>query len=493
MNLDVRWESLGKYDVAIGHHTTPWSAQAKYISFKGKPFTIVPRDLGYKFPGRFKPMQHQLETWRFLIQREKAFCLDGLGLGKTLSAIWAMDYLMKEEHIRRAMVVAPLTICEYVWCRELFQTLPHRHHVMLKGDRKQKQDLAKDRRNQIIIVNPESLSLLDKLPEVDLILVDEFTKFKNARSKRWKALAAIAKNRRLWLMSGTPTPQSPLDAYGPVRLVRPERLSFLRWRDWTMQQVSEFTWKPKPQAEQVVAKWMQPAIRHRVQDCVDLPEKTVIPLEAPLTKAQQQAIEAFKAQAVAEIGDSTITATTAAAVVSKCLQVMGGGVYGEQDGERYVQEVDADPYYQTVEDVVEQADTPVLIFVPFRSAAKATHDHLQKAGYETGLITGDTPTEQRNAFFSAVQQGTIDALVAVAGTMSHGLTLTGSRYVLWACPPYSYEEYDQANARVYRKGQSRPVIIYHLVQNKLATDLFRRLQTREKLQETVLKLLEKNA
>lgn len=475
---------IGPYKVYSGTRELP---EASHITANGRKFTVVPN---YDFPGRFSPRRHQVETWGFFLKHKKCFCLDGLGLGKTLSAIWAMDYLLKAGIIRRVLIIAPLSICSYVWERELFKTVPWYHTVLVKGDRRQKQKITADTDNKILIINPESLHIIKTLPEVDLIIVDEFTKFKNARSRRYKALKLCAEGRRLWLLSGTPAPQSPLDAYAPVMLVRDQRLSFLSFRDQTMRKVSQFTWVPRPGAENIVASYMQPAIRHKVSDCIDLPAITINNINVNLTKAQQDAIQSFLEKAKTEIEGNVITATTAAAVLSKCLQIMGGGVY---DTDKEVNYLDAKPYFEAVIDTVEQADTPVLIFVPFRSTAEATYKALEKAGFKIGLITGAVNTDTRSQYFSQVQSGSIDALVAVAGTMAHGLTLTTARYVLWACPPYSYEEYEQANGRVYRPGQSKLVIIYHLIQNKMAADLFRRLKNKEKLQQTVLKLIQENS
>ena len=428
----------------------------------------------------------------FLVAHKKCFCLDGLGTGKTLSAIWAMDFLMERGIVRRTLIVAPTTICEYVWGRELFTTLSRRRYKLLTGVRKAKQEAARDTRNKILIVNPESLHIVaNDLPEVDLIIVDEFTKFKNHRCRRYKALKAISANRRLWLLSATPAPQSPLDAYGPIRLVREEKLGFLWWRDLTMSQASRFTWIARPDAERKIAEYMQPAIRHKREDCFDMPDISVIPLEAPLTPEQTAAIKQFQQEALAEFQEAgVITTANAAGVLSKCLQVMGGNVYWSKQGEKHIQAVNAEPFFEAIETVVEQANTPVLVFVPFRSVAESIHTKIRSAGYESRLITGDTSKEDRAKYFDDIQHGRAKALVAVSSTVAHGITLTAARYVLWALPPYSYEEYEQANGRVVRPQQKNAVVIYHLIQNTLARSLFRRLKTKEKLQNAVLELLE---
>lgn len=444
----------------------------------------------YDWPGRFCPMTHQRETVEHFITHDRCFCLDAIGTGKTLSAIWASDYLLGVGAACRVLVIAPLSTIEHVWERELFQTLPHRMAAVVKGPRARKQRIAQDTRFQYVVVNPESISIIaDCLPEVDLVIVDEFTKFKNYRAARTKQLRHVAADKRLWLMSGTPAPQAPTDAYGPLRLVNPRKVSFTQFREMTMLQVSPYKWVPKGEAERVIAQWMQPAIRHKREDCYDLPAEQYERLEVDLTVKQQRLIQQFTDEAAAEIEGEQVTAANAAAVLLKILQVMAGGVYGTgAEGERVTHRVDAEPYFDAVEEVVEQSDTPVLVFCSFRSSTTVTADHLERKGYRVGRVLGGSG--RRAELFDAFQASELDALVAVPSTMSHGLTLTACSTVLWASPPFSYETYDQANGRVIRKGQNRHVVIYHLVQNALAKDLFSRLQSKKKLQDNVLDLLE---
>ena len=504
----MSWHVLEQHRTAVcmGYLPEIEGVNAKRTRVKGKPVTLVPHDWAhykalrqhgvqlpvpmydYTWPGPFSPRDYQRRTVEFLVQHPKGFCLNGLGTGKTLCGIWGMDYLMQSKEIRRALIVAPKSICDHVWERELFKTLTHRKTAVLNGSAQRKRQIARDTRFDIIVCNPESLHLLDgHLPAVDLILVDEFTKFKNAQSRRWRALKKLSRSTRLWLFSGTPAPQGPLDAHGPIALVREGRFPYLAWRDKTMNQVTSFKWLPKEGAEQTIMEYMQPAIRYRREDCYDMPDVDVQELEVDLTKDQAKAVEGFKQEAAARFEDEkTITATTAAAALSKILQVMGGGVYDEE-GE--VQKVDAKPFFDAVEEVVDQADTPVIVFLPFRASAQAVHDHLEKAGYRSALVMGGV--NNRSQIFDRFKKFQLDALVAVAGTMSHGVDglQDAGRYILWAQPPYSYEEYEQANGRLIRSGQNNNVVIKHLIQNPLARELFSRLKSKRKLQDTVLNLI----
>lgn len=489
---------------------------------KGCPLTVVRHDYAawrqlrergliipaptcrYHWPGPFTPMSHQTVTVDKLIEHDKVFCLNGLRTGKTNSAIWAADYLRREGAIRRVLVVAPLFICDIVWERALFQSVPDATAVVLKGTRHRKQLIASDTRFDWIIVNPESLHLIvDCLKDVDLIIIDEFTRFKNVRSggkksRRYAALQEAAQGRRLWLLSGTPAPQSPLDAYGPIRLVNPRRLSFTQWRDMTMTRITEFKWVPRPGAAETVAQWMQPAVRFRREDCIDIPDMETATLEVSLSAQQRKLIQEFVDTAAAQVAAGVhISAVNAAAVGTKILQVMAGGVYGEDpEGERVTHRVDAGPYLEAVESVVREAACPVIVFANFQCSVDVTADHLDKQGFRVGRLTrGRAVMTGRGRvksmeLFDAFQRGELDALIAIPSTMQFGLELTASHVVLWASPPHSYEQYDQGTARVTGSSQKNKVMVLHLVQSPVTRELFHRLKSKEMLQNTVLDLIE---
>jgi hypothetical protein len=509
--------------------TVPLPAEAmegvdgwRHAVVTGQPITIVPHDYKswrtlrnrgllapspirrYHWPGPFDaPMQHQIATAEHFITHEKAFCLNGLRTGKTQSAIWAADYMMQERAVRRVLVVAPKFICDIVWERALFQTLKGRTAVVLKGDRKQKQMMARDLRFDWIITNPESLHLVtDCLPDVDLVVVDEFTKFKSMRvggkkSRRYAALEAIAERRRLWLLSGTPAPQAPTDAYGPIRLVNPRPIRFGQFRDMTMMRISDYKWVPRVDAHETISKWMQPAIRFKREDCIEIPDVETAELDVPLTSQQRKIIQQFVDEAAATVAAGVrIEAVNAAATLIKILQVMCGGVYGtDEEGDRKTYHVNADPYLSAVETVVREAASPVLVFCNFQSSTDVTAEHLAKAGFRVGKLTRGVATISKEKvrsmdLFDAFQRGELDALVAVPQTMRYGLELTASHVVLWASPPFSYETYDQANGRVTGSSQKSKVMILHLVQSPVARELFARLRSKEALQNAVLDLIE---
>lgn len=448
----------------------------------------------YGYPGPYKPMYHQSETVKFLLDHDKAFVANGLGTGKTLSALWASDALIEMGQVRRVLIVAPISAMWNAWVPALSGTIPNRRYKLLKGTARQKQEACQELSYRYLIVNPESLHLIeDYLTCVDLVIADESTKFKSWQAKRTKALYRIARERKLWLMSATPAPQDPTDAYAQIRLLRNgQYMSFTAFRDKTMIKYGQFRWVPRFDAVETIAKELQPCIRFSRDDCLDLPELSIIDHKVPLSDEQAKVIKALQEKAFAEIGDTEITAVNAGVVVSKILQVQSGAVYGEADenGEKEVVKVKADAVLESIEDIVTTNAHPVIVYVSFRSTVKAIVDHLSAVGVTVAGITADVTGNKRQELFQAMQDGKLKCIVAVASTISHGVTLTAADTIIWATPPVSFEVYDQANGRIYRKGQTKKCIIYRLYYDAFSNSLLKRLDKKISLQDCLLQMLQ---
>lgn len=445
--------------------------------------------------GIFTLMQHQVETIKFFLDYPRCFCTNGLGTGKTLSALTAAEYLRSIGQIRRVLVVAPKSAMRNAWEKTIFSADPSIRYAILKGDRKKKQETASDVTYSYIIVNPESLHIIENsLSCVDLIIADESTKFKTWKAKRTQALYRISLDKRIWMMTGTPTPQEPTDAYAQIRIVRGvnKYMSFTAFRDLTMYKVTQFKWKARKDAMETVAKEMQPCIRFSRDECLDLPDLSVIDYKVPLSPAQAKIVKELQDKCLAEIEGQSITAINAASVLSKCLQVMAGAVYGsvDEDGEKVIVSTDAKELFEAIYDIVDQNEQPVLIYTTYRSTVHRLLEYFKKQGVTAEGITSDTSVDERTEIFDRIQNGDTKVMVAVAQTVAHGITLTNANTIIWVTPPMSFETYDQANGRIYRKGQTRKCTIYHIYQDWISRMLIKRLQERTTLQNTLLEILE---
>lgn len=454
----------------------------KNLRIKSVPSPILGR---YDWPGQYRPFDHQRTTAAFLTMNRRAFCLNEQGTGKTGSVIWAADYLMKLGKVRRVLVICPLSIMDSAWRADLFKFAMHRQVDIAYG--------AKDKRRNIIngpaefvIINYDGVEIVAEdiaKGGFDLIVIDEANAYKNAQTKRWKVLnSLLTPDTWLWMMTGTPAAQSPLDAYGLAKLVNPGGVPkyFTSFRDQVMVKLTNFKWVAKANATQTVYNALQPAIRFTKDECLDLPEMTYVKRTVELTKQQQKYYDLLKKRMVVQASGEEITSVNAAVNMSKLLQISCGAVYSDT-GETL--EFDISKRYNVLTEVIDESSQKVLVFVPFKHVISILADQLNKDGYTTEVISGDVSAAKRTDIFHRFQTDSAGTgtrvLVIQPQAAAHGVTLTAANTVVWWGPTSSLETYAQANARVHRSGQRHPSTVvqltgspverhvYHLLDNKI--------------------------
>jgi SNF2 family DNA or RNA helicase len=434
----------------------------------------------YDWPGLHKPFAHQITTAEFLSLRHKAFCFSEQGTGKTASAIWAADYLMKKGLVRRALIICPLSIMRSAWQADLFKFAVHRTCDVAHGSRETRIDVIRSDA-EFVIVNYDGVEIVaEELiadGRFDLVIIDEASGYKNAQTRRWKVLKKVlAPEVRVWMMTGTPAAQSPLDAYGLAKIVNPNATPkfYGQYRDMVMMKVGQFRWIARPQAEKVVHSILQPAIRFLKKDCLDLPPLTFVEREAPLTPQQRGYYKLLKAAMLIEADGETVTAVNAAVNMNKLLQISCGSVYTD-DGN--VVDFDVSNRLNVVEEVINECSNKVLVFVPFTHTIELLSQHLTKAGITSEVIDGNVSLNKRSAIFDKFQK-TPDpkVLIIQPKAASHGLTLTAADTIIWYAPVTSVETYLQANARINRPGQVNPMTIVHITGSEVEAKIYNMLR-----------------
>ena len=419
----------------------------------------------YTWTGKYAPFDHQKKTSAFLTMNRKSFCFNEQGTGKTASAIWAADYLLNQGKIKRVLVICPLSIMDSAWREDLATFAPHRSVDIAYGASKKRKAII-EQGADFVIINYDGVDIVSE--EIakggfDLIVVDEATHYKNAQSKRWKTLKRLVKEDTwLWMMTGTPAAQSPLDAYGLAKLVNPYAVPrfFGSFRDMVMRKITQFRWIIKPEATDLVFRVLQPAIRFTKEECLDLPDMTYVKRKVELTRQQQKYYDMLKKKLVMKVGDDEVSAVNAAVIMNKLLQISAGAVYTDEGD---TLEFDIKHRYKVLREVIDESSQKVLIFVPFKHTIDILTDKLRTDGITTEVIRGDVPVARRTDIFKRFQT-TNDPRVLVIQPQSaaHGVTLTAANTVVWWGPTPSLETYAQANARVHRSGQKHPCTVVQL-------------------------------
>ena len=422
-------------------------------------------EYGWPRPHGFTPFEHQKTTSEFLISRRRAFCFNEQGTGKTASVIWATDYLLSIGVIRRVLVVCPLSVMKAAWQEDLFKFAIHRTVSIAHGSAARRKQILKANADYVII-NFDGVEIVKKeilAGGFDLIVIDESSAYKNAQTSRWKTMRDLCKVvKGLWMLTGTPAAQSPVDAYGLAKLVNPKGVSpfFGQFRDAVMVKVTQFRWVPKPTADLIVHTALQPAIRFEKAQCLDLPSVTYVDRDAPLTPQQLVYYRKLKKEMLIEAAGEEVSAVNAAVKMNKLLQISGGAVYTDS-GE--VIEFDVSSRLNVVKEVRDEASHKVLIFVPFTHTIEILSKFLTKHGITNLVINGEVSANRRAEIVKEFQTRTNPrVLVIQPKAASHGLTLTAANTIIWYAPTTSVETYLQANARIDRPGQVNPMTVVHI-------------------------------
>jgi len=464
----------GGYDVAV-YWGLDEARVLRNLGVKDVPSPIIRR---YDWPGRYTPMAHQIETSAFLTMYRRAFVFSEPGTGKTLSALWAADYLMKLGKVRRVLVLCPLSIMHSAWMGDLNNSIIHRSAVIAHHAQASRRIEMIQRDYEIVITNYEGLNLIAN--EVrndgrfDLVIVDEANAYKTPTTRRWKSLNSIlTPTTYLWMMTGTPASQSPVDAYGLAKLVNPDGVPrfFTAWRDKVMNKVTLFKWAPKADAKEKVHEALQPAIRFTKAQCLDLPPVVTMTREVQLTPQQAKYYNMLKERMLVLAAGETITAVNAAAGVSKLLQISCGAAYTD---DKEVVEFDSAPRLAVLEEILEETDRKVIIFALFRSTIDTISTYLTKKGIVNECIHGDVTPSKRGQTINRFQtEADPRVLVMQPAASAHGITLTAADTVVFYGPLMSVEQYIQCCARADRKGQdSDKVTVIHIQGSAIERKMF---------------------
>lgn len=478
-----------EYNVAVQHTLEA----AKVLRNMGLQ-APAPIRFQYDWPGKFKPFAHQIVMAEFLTLHRRAFNLSEMGSAKTNASLWAADWLMKTGRVNKALVLSPLSTLERVWANDIFDTLMHRRCAIAHGDKK-KRMAAMEADVDFYIANHDALGIewfLDHIyrrPDIDLIIVDEASMFRNSATKKYKALSKLVSRHetRLWLMTGTPCPNEPTDAWALAKLVSPERVPkfFGQFKRDTMLQATQFKWVPKADAYNTAYNAMQPAVRFKKADCLDLPPVTLQDRQCDITKEQRKAFDEIKNTMVAEAKKGKqITAVNAADKIGKLRQILCGAIKIDDTYQTF----DHKPRLDVLLEAIGEASAKVLVVAPFKGIVRALEKEL-KEHYSVGVLNGDVSPGARNQIISEFKSGPDPhVLLCHPKVMSHGLNLTEADTLVFYAPIFSNDEYQQVTERFNRAGQTRKMTIVRVGAHPLEWDIYKLLDNRQSTQNSILNL-----
>ena len=418
----------------------------------------------------FTPYPHQRAGIDWIIERPACALLWGMGTGKTVTTLTAVDHLLHDcLEDGPVLVIAPKRVAENTWSKEC-DKWEHLHHLRVSrvmGTAKQRLT-ALATPADIYVINRENVvwlvNLMQKWPggwSFPVVVIDELSSFKSAQAKRFKALRRVrGRIRRLIGLTGTPRPNGLEDLWPEVYLLdQGERLgktlSAFRARYLVPEKMNGhivYSYRPREGAEaEVYDKLADICMSIKKEDVLSLPgqiyEDVVLDLPPALLKQYKQFEKDRVLESLNEDGD--IIAGTEAALTNKLLQFANGAIY---DTDKQVHELH-DVKLDALEEMLEAAGgDPVLVLYAYKHDAERIRERIPCRAL-------DTPDDM-----DAWNRGEIPVALAHPASCSHGLNLQfGGHITVWFGMTYSYETYAQANERMNRPGQTQVCRVYHLI------------------------------
>ena len=430
-----------------------------------------------------------------------------MGLGKTVITLTAINDLMFDYcEVRRVLVVAPKRVAETVWQEEArkWEHLKHLRFSKIIGTPKQRV-AAINKQADVYIVSRDNIAWLclyfggQKLP-YDMVVADELSSFKSYKAQRFKALRAIRPNLLRFVgLTGTPAPNGFIDLWPQIYLMdRGMRLGK------TITAFRQNYFKPLVSDGFIVYKYgllpgAEEEIRRKVSDiCISMSAKDYLTMpdkidnfvELQMSSALKAQYDEFEKEKVLELAGATdadgnpltITTANAMGLSNKLLQFANGAVYDNGAEERQAHEVH-DIKLEALKEIIDDANgQPVLVAWTFQSDRDRIKEYLKN--YEVRELKTARDIVEWN-------EGKIQVLIAHPASAGHGLNLqAGGNIIVWFGLTWSLELYQQFNARLYRQGQQKGVIINHLVvKGTEDEEVIKALKTKDKTQSGLLESL----
>lgn len=441
---------------------------------------------------KYIPHDYQTRAKDFILEHPKAGMLLEMGLGKTVITLTAIDVLINELfEVDRVLVIAPKRVAEDTWTRE-HAKWDHLRHLrvskVLGSPEQRRRALAVDA--DIYVIGRDNVVwLVEQCRQswpFDMVVIDELSSFKNPQAKRFRALKkVIPKASRVVGLTGTPSANGLMDLWAEIYLLdRGERLGHTLgayrekyFRPGARNGYVVFKWEPlRGSREKIEAAISDICISMSADDYLTLPKRIDNLIPVKLSPQEMKQYKTMEAEQLLHIDDEDVVALNAAAVMTKLLQIANGSVYSHEGNVVRLH----DAKLEALLEIIDTTDSPVLIFYSYK------HDLAAIKAAIPGARTLDGPKD-----IAEWNAGRVQVLLAHPASVGYGLNLQeGGHVIVWYGLTWSLELYQQANARLYRQGQDKPVIIHHLIaEGTVDEQVMRALQEKDMSQAALMAAL----
>ena len=419
----------------------------------------------------YEPHAYQRRATDFVVHnRYTALFLD-MGLGKTVATLTALQQL-KEDYmeIDKTLVIAPKSVARNTWTGEShkWDHLRDMRLSIVMGTDKQRRK-ALEAEADVYVINRDNVTwlvnyccnTLRRWP-FDSVVVDESSSFKNPQSRRFKSLRKMTPQiRRMVLLTGTPSPNGLMDLWAQINLLDSGKrlgrtLSMYRqqyFRPGKHNGHVVFEWIPRAGSRERITEVISDiCLSMQAEDYLEMPDLIQAGVTIALADDEMKGYQDFEKEQLMQVDEAQIEAVTAAALTNKLLQYTGGAVY---DSDHEWHKV-GDSKMEALQSILEATEEPVLVFYQYQHEKERILADF--GNYQPVLFNGEPEILKK------WNDREIRLLLCHPASVAYGLNMQeGGRTIVWYTPTWNLELYQQANARLYRQGQDKPVLLYHIV------------------------------
>lgn len=439
---------------------------------------------------------YQLRAAEWLRGKPSAILAVEMGLGKTATVL----HYIATTAPATCLIVAPKRVAETVWQQEAakwgLRDVADRM-VIVKGGKAKRRKALDDTSRPYKIIGRDNLADI-KGWRTDQLILDELTSFKTITSQRSKAIASVTAAQKIGL-TGTFLANGAIDIFGQCQAVGLSRRlgrNFFAWRAENFRDIMQGSgyqfsiWQAVRPLEEILRP-IKPAIfTLTAADYLTIPPVTEVEHPVELTAEEREAYDGIDAFLAGTIGGEVVTADDKAKFV-KLQTACDGFVYVDDEaagGRRAVGFATRSKAEEVVEFCRRAAaeGEQVLLFYAFVEE----RDHLIEQLKAAKVPATDVKSAGALDKWAKGEAGVLLAHPASAG---HGLNLQGGgRLIVWSSVTYNYEYFAQANARLARQGQTKPVEIHYFTARNTCEERVRRALSRKAAEQGLFTQLTKN-
>lgn len=460
-------------------------------------------------PREFEPKSYQLKSIRFGISRPAAGFFLAPGLGKTMIILTIFRLLKKWGYVDELWVFSKRRIIYEVWRQEVKKwNLPFKVRIIHGAEK----ETRLYKRADIRLMNFEGIEWLatkqkryfreaKKAGRRLMLAIDESSKIKNSQTVRFRNLKKILQFfRRRYIMTGSPAAKGFMGLFSQVyvldfgeafgKYITEFRNEFFQpagfmGRDWELQ---------KGAKKRIFKKIRELVIRFG-DDQLDMPPITYLKRWITLPKKARYLYDEMEEELIIKIQKGEVIAANSAVASGKCRQIANGGIFHNEKEKGYSWIHDAKA--ENLLDLLEELNgEPALVSFEFHHDKWRLQKYFKKHApqfADAPFVNSHTKDREFKKIKKAWDKGRLPVVFGNPQSVAYGLNMQGKGgIVIYFSMPWSLEDYEQFLRRVWRQGQERRVLVYHLIaKDTVDEDIWWTVKHHDKNQRALLNAMER--